>query len=99
MWLGGVQGEEFTATSRINLSLEQKFTIKELIKELKVTSIHAAGIAVGKSAPPDVTSQPVPVEVGQKVPQIRSHQFAVVNNQIAIIDPKDRKVVDLIELE
>jgi Protein of unknown function (DUF1236) len=85
---------------RINLTLEQQHIIKELIKDLKVTPAPATvKLAVGEAVPEGVTAQAMPVEIGQKVPQIKTHQFVLTANEIAIVDPKDHKVVELISLK
>jgi Protein of unknown function (DUF1236) len=87
-------------TARVNLTLEQRHVIKELIKDLNVeptrTPVQAA---VGEALPADVTPQPIPNEVGRKVPQIKTHRFLVTADQIIIVDPKDNKVAELIELK
>jgi hypothetical protein len=86
--------------SRINITIEQKHVIKEWIKDLKVEpAAPSVKLAVGEVVPPDVVLQAIPTEIGQKVPQIKTHQFVLVADQIAIVDPKDHKVVDLIRIE
>jgi len=85
---------------RINLTLEQQHIIKELIKDLKVAPAPATvKLVVGEAVPEGVTAQAMPAEIGQKVPQIKTHQFVLTADQIAIVDPKDHKVVELISLK
>jgi hypothetical protein len=84
-------------TARINITLEQQHVIKEVIKDLNVAPAEAAKVAVGDALPEGVALQPMPPEIARKVPQIKSHQFAVLPDKIAIVDPKDRKVVELID--
>jgi Protein of unknown function (DUF1236) len=87
-------------TTRVNLTLEQRHIIKELIKDLKVeptkTSVQPV---VGEALPAEVTPQPMPDDVGRKVPQIKTHRFLITADQIVIVDPKDNKVAELIELK
>ncbi len=87
-------------TSRLNLTMEQRHTIREQIKDLKVeptkTAVH---FSQGDAVPPNVALRPIPVELGQKVPQIRTHSFVLADDQIAIVDPKDNKVAEVIELK
>ena len=87
-------------TSRLNLTMEQRHTIREQIKDLKIeptkTSAH---FSKGDAVPPNVALRPIPVELGQKVPQIRTHSFVLADDQIAIVDPKDNKVAEVIELK
>jgi hypothetical protein len=84
-------------TSKLNLTLEQRHTIREFIKDMKAdpTDVKAE---VGEPIPQGVTPQPIPSEVGQKVPQVKSHRFFLTAQQIVIVDPKDNKVADVIKL-
>jgi hypothetical protein len=54
--------------------------------------------AVGDTVPQDVSLQSMPTLVGQKVPQVKTHRFFVTGQQIVIVDPKDNKVADVINL-
>ena len=81
-----------------NLTLEQRHVIKELVKELKVESANEdLKIAAGDELPGKVVLQPVPPLIGQKVPSIRAHRLYVTQRQVLIVDPQDRKVVEVIE--
>jgi hypothetical protein len=40
----------------------------------------------------------MPADVGQKVPQIKAHRFVYTAERILIVDPKDNKVAEVIEL-
>jgi len=83
---------------RINLTVEQRHVIKEIIKDLKIGSAPAgADSTVGAAVPPDVTLQPMPNDVTAKVPQIRSHRFFVKDGRVVLVDPKDNKVVEVID--
>ena len=87
-------------TARVNLTLEQRHVIKELIKDLKIEPTQTAvQPAVGEALPADVTPQPMPDDVGRKVPQVKAHRFVITADQIIIVDPKDNKVAELIELK
>jgi hypothetical protein len=82
----------------INLTLEQRHVIRELVKELKVESAKDdLKVAAGDAIPGKVALQPVPPLLGQKVPQIRAHRLYVTQSQILIVDPQDQKVVEVIE--
>jgi hypothetical protein len=84
---------------RLNLSLEQRHTIKEIVKDLKLRASSAeTQPKIGDPAPSNIDLQPMPAEVGQKVPQIKSHMFFLTADQFVIVDPKDKKVADVIKL-
>jgi hypothetical protein len=93
-----VQHEEPTAP-KINLSMEQRHIIKEIVlKDLKPKRTSADSKAgIGDSAPAGADPQPFPPEVAQKVPQIKSHRFFVRGDQIVIVNPTDDRIEDVIE--
>ena len=92
------QGE--VATSRLKLTLEQEHVIKEFIKDMKIDPpATAARAALGDAVPQDTTLRPIPDEVGRKVPQIKTHKFVYTADRILIVDPKDNRVADVIELK
>jgi len=37
---------------------------------------------------------PMPAEVANKVPQVKSHVFFIADGKIVIVDPKENKIVD-----
>ena len=85
-------------TSKVNITQEQRHIIKEIIKTLPVTSAASnVHISVGDVATPDAHAQPIPAEVAAKVPQIKSHLFFVKDGKIAIVDPKDNKIAEVID--
>jgi hypothetical protein len=87
-------------TARVNLTLEQRHVIRELIKDVKVEPTKiAVQPAVGEALPQEVTPQPIPEEIGRKVPQIKTHRFVLTADQVVIVDPKDNKVAELVELK
>lgn len=92
------QSPSAEGTPTVNLTVEQKHIVKELVKELKVPPVAVdAPSRIGQVVPESVVAQPVPVEVAQRVPQIRSHAFFVKGDRIVLVNPKDRRVSDVIE--
>ena len=86
------------AARGVNLSLEQRHVIRELVKELKVeTAKEDLKIAPGDQLPSQFALQPVPPLLGQKVPSIKAHSLYVTQSQVIIVDPQDKKVVEVIE--
>jgi hypothetical protein len=82
---------------KLNLTLEQRHTIKEFVKDMKAdaTDVQAT---VGEPIPPGINPRPMPSDVGQRVPQVKTHRFFLTAQQIVIVDPKDNKVADVIKL-
>jgi len=86
-------------TQKLNLTLEQRHTIRELIKDVKdQASTHDVKAVVGEPIPSDITPSPMPAAVGQKVPQVKAHRFFVAGQKIVIVDPKDNNVAEVINL-
>ena len=82
---------------KVNLTLEQRDTIKELVKDLNVVSASPdTPIAVGDVVPKQVELHAMPPRVGEKVSQVKNHLFFRKGTQVAIVDPKDNMIVDVI---
>ena len=90
-------GDVLAPAAKLNLTLEQRHTIRELVKDMKVDAAEVKA-EVGDQIPQDITPHPMPNEVAQKVPQVKSHRFILTAEQIVIVDPKDNKVADVIKL-
>ena len=85
-------------TSKINLTVEQRHVIKEIVKDLPVAKAPAdAPITTGSAAPADAVLRSFPVEITEKVPQIKSHKFFVKGDQIVVVSPDGNNVVEIIE--
>jgi hypothetical protein len=82
---------------KLNLTLEQRHTIREFVKDMKTDTADVKA-EIGEPIPPGISPRPMPPEVGQKVPQVKSHRFFLTAQQIVIVDPKDNKVADVIKL-
>ena len=82
---------------KLNLTLEQRHTIKEFVKDMKADAADVQA-TIGEPIPPGITPRPMPSDVGQKVPQVKAHRFFLTAQQIVIVDPKDNKVADVIKL-
>ena len=85
----------------INLTQEQRFIIKENVKDLKLSKARKdAPETIGDPVPPDIELHPLPPEVATKVSQARSHSFYIKegNNAVVLVSPNDRRVADVIPL-
>jgi len=92
--------EQLAPSAKINLTLEQRHTIRELIKDNKADAASAnVQAAVGEPVPQGISPKPMPAEVAQKVPQVKAHRFFLTTQQIVIVDPKDNKVSEVIKIE
>lgn len=84
---------------RLNLTLEQRHVIKEIMKDVKEKPPSAAAQPkIGEPVPADIKLHPMPAEVGKKVPQVKSHMYFLTVEQIVIVDPKDNHIADVINV-
>ena len=94
------QQELAPTNPKLNLTLEQRHTIRELIKDIKADAASAnVQAAVGEPIPSGISPKPMPTDVGQKVPQVKAHSYFLTAEQVVIVDPKDNKVVEVIKLQ
>ena len=85
------------ATRSVNLTVENRHVIKEIIKDLKVQNAPGnVALTVGATVPQSVV-HPLPEQIAAKVPQVKSHVFFVKDDKIALVDPKENKIVEVIE--
>lgn len=53
-------------------------------------------LIVGEALPDTVMLQPVPQTIVTDIPNARSYQYAVVNNEVVFVDPVTRRVVAVV---
>jgi hypothetical protein len=84
--------------AKLNLTLEQRHVIKEIIKDLDISPPQQdVETNVGATVPAAINLNPMPQAVAQKVPQVKSHLFFVKDGKVVIVDPKENTIVDAIE--
>lgn len=85
-------------TSKINLTVEQRHVIKEIVKDLAVAKLpEGAPVTTGSAAPEGAVLRSFPPEITDKVPQIKSHKFFVKGSQVVIVSADGNDVVEIIE--
>jgi hypothetical protein len=52
--------------------------------------------SVGATIPGDITIQAVPAKVAARVSLLKPYDYARLNNKLVIVNPNDKKVVDVI---
>jgi hypothetical protein len=83
----------------INLTQEQRFIIKENVKDLGLPKARKdAPETIGDPVPQDIELHSLPPEAANKVQQARSHFFFIKDgdNAIVLVSPNDRRVADVI---
>jgi hypothetical protein len=95
-----VRGQTPAAPSqpKINLTLEQRHVIKEIIKDLNISPVQLnVETTLGATVPAAINLSPMPQVVAEKVPQVKSHLFFLKDGKVVIVDPKENKIVDAID--
>ena len=90
--------QETVGASKLNLTMEQRYTIREIVKDLKIENDRGAEqVEIGKAVPKSVHLQPMPTDIQAKVSPVKSHYFFLRANKVVIVDPKNNRIVDIIE--
>ncbi|MGH6782438.1 MAG: DUF1236 domain-containing protein [Sphingomonadaceae bacterium] len=74
-------------------------TVRERVERNEIRPVQSLGVAVtvGAALPSRVQLQPVPREVVSIRPQYRDYRYTVSEREIIIVDPRSRRVVEVIE--
>src|SRR5262249_806942 len=85
---------ESAASKNELLSLDQKIKISQLItKQAAPLADNRFSIAVDRIVPVEIDLRPLPSEAKELAPQVRGFGYVVVNEEIALVDQRTRKVV------
>jgi len=86
------------AAAELNLTAQQKQAIMQSIQSEKGQPAPAGfQPRIGASVPQSMSLHQLPTNVATQVPAARDYEFAKLdNNEILLIDPKDRRVADII---
>jgi uncharacterized protein DUF1236 len=94
------QQQSPNVSSTLNLTMEQRHIIKEIIKDLKIENEPKnVRLRIGQVIPKTVQLRAMPLDISQKVSHVKNHVFFLKNNKVVLVDPKDNKVVDVIDLK
>ena len=75
------------------LSMDQQIKIAQLITKLTPPLTSAAFlIAIDRIVPAEIQLQPLPAEAERLAPQLHGFGYVVVEEQIALVDQRTRKV-------
>lgn len=83
---------------KLSLTSAQRKSAWEDISRLAAKQKAPKGFTakVGKALPSTVATNPVPVSTANDVPKLRPYRYALLNNKLLIVNPKDKKVVEII---
>ena len=82
-----------------NLSLtsaQEKLAWRDLSKSTSQRAPSNFSASVGTTVPSDITLRPIPRKVASHLPTLKPYQYARLPNELLIVNPTDKKVVDVI---
>jgi hypothetical protein len=83
---------------RIKLTAEQEYIIREIIfEDSNVQKQNSAPESIDDVVPDYVKLYPIPSDVIQKVPQVRSLMFFVKDDEVILVRSSDRRIADVIK--
>lgn len=85
--------ETFERSSPVKLTTEQRETFKRVARPMNTAPVASSG----SSGPSCMTLQPVPEELTRSNPELANYRMLAIGDQIVLIDPKDQKIVDVIQ--
>jgi len=84
--------------ARIKLTAEQEYIIREIIfEDSSIQKQNSAPDSIDDVVPDDVKLYPMPADVVQKVPQVRSLMFFVKEDEVILVRSSDRRIADVIK--
>ncbi len=86
------------ANDHLNLTSVQQKEIWQGVSQqaAKATTPASFKPTVGEATPSSIKLQPLPSKVANEVPAVKSYDFAMLQNQVLIVDPSSRKIVDIV---
>ena len=87
--------QAYAQTAVIEISPEQRTTIREYVVKQKTKSVAIQGdVRVGAPLPADVQLVAVPSEWG---PSYSRYRYVYWNDRVVLVDPSNRNVVHIVE--
>ena len=86
----------FAATIQITPEVSTQFRQYVVKQHVKPVTIQEK-VVVGSPLPATVTLEPVPDVIVQANPDFKTYEYAYVGDQIVLVEPQTRKVIQVIE--
>jgi hypothetical protein len=83
-------------TGSITIAPEKRTVIKQRLGSTKPVTLKEK-VTVGMTVPSDVELVTVPETIYSDVPSIRNYRYFVYNDDVVLVDPSSRRVVQVIE--
>ena len=91
------QSNRQTSSSAVNDD-QRRQVVDQLRRDRAVTSQNLnIQVNVGTRLPPNVQARRLPSDIVRIMPQYRDYDYTVIDNRVAIIDPRGREVVEILD--
>ncbi len=86
-------------SSRVTVNDDQRRQIVDRLRSDRTASSENVNIRVnvGERLPPNVRPRPLPEDIVRIAPQYRDYEYTVIEDRVAVIDPRTRDVVDILD--
>jgi len=84
-----------TSRTTVELTDAQRDMLRKTIRREKTRSVDLS-IDMGQSLPEDVELAPLPDEVVTEIPELKSYDYVVTEDEIVLVAPTSREVVEII---
>jgi Protein of unknown function (DUF1236) len=85
-----------SATGSLTIAPEKRTVIKQRFTGAPVTTVKEK-VTVGATVPADVELMAVPDTVVTELPTVKSYRYFRYNDDVVLVDPSSRRVVQIID--
>jgi hypothetical protein len=94
---GVVKARAGPAPVSLNLTDAERQLLLESVRDARLPEAQIAGLTVGQTAPRNVQLAPAPSALVAQIPTIERYRlFVARNDQVVLVDPNTRVVVDVV---
>jgi uncharacterized protein DUF1236 len=87
-----------STSSKLNLAPEKRRMIREtVIKEQSAPRCSDIQVTVGEEVPASLSLRPFPDVIVRDVPDIRSYEFCIKDNDVVVIDSTEHRIVEVLD--
>jgi hypothetical protein len=92
---GGKSASSKSGRSKLKLTAAQRERIRSVVREQRITRLDL-DVDLGSDVPETVELAPLPDVVFTDVPELREYEYFVTNEEIVLVEPDTREVVEVI---
>jgi hypothetical protein len=98
---GQTTGQNVRTTGRANLAQDKAAQVAQTLRASgavqSAPNININNVTVGANLPGEVVINPLPPAIVQIVPEFGGYDYFVAGDEVVIVDPATREVVEIIE--